>query len=616
MPGKQKDPEIRYGVFRRNQFISPFGTGSIMDLQGESGMAAAIDKWPEAGPPKIYEPRLQKRLGVTHFKMVPSYLEHNKGIPFYRFPKWLYCRNPRCSSLKHVIEWRKDNIDKNRLTKKPLCDTCRIPLNPSRFIIVCKNGHIDDFPWIEWAHKNKDSVCQNPDLKLRMGSSDSSLAGIKVECKTCGASNNLKRAFEEGAHDCTGNKPWIDSKEECNKKAITVQRTASNVYFPKTVSSIEIPPYIDNLMSDIMRTDAWNLWVSQTGLAIEENTIHDAIARQLNVNIERVTRAIRRFQSVSDDIKSKSEVEYRYEEYMALKGYYDTEGDDELSKDFRLETLDKSNYDIPGLDMVGLVHRLREVRALVAFSRIQPLDRNDINADVDNIDNEIKAVSVKENKNIKWLPGTEVRGEGIFISFDKEELEKWVNNNEKVKKRADEINNRLNNLLEQRGMESRNTPSKFLFLHTLAHLLIRQLSFECGYATASLRERIYCDESDTQETMSAILIYTASGDSEGTMGGLVRQGKPEFLNSIVKKAIRSASWCSTDPLCIESNGQGMNSLNMAACHACALLPETSCEEFNRLLDRAFVIGLPEDKDMGFMSSLLLNKVIRENKTTK
>ena len=157
----------------------------------------------------------------------------------------------------------------------------------------------------------------------------------------------------------------------------------------------------------------------------------------------------------------------------------------------------------------------------------------------------------------------------------------------------------------------RNITPKFILLHTLAHLLISQLSFECGYNVASISEKIYCSEEEDGKEMSGIFIYTASGDSEGTLGGLVRQGRNDAFPDIFKKAINNAKTCSNDPICITSNGQGRDSLNLAACYSCALLPETSCEENNVFLDRGMVIGTFEDEKMGFWSSLdkheLLNK---------
>jgi hypothetical protein len=151
---------------------------------------------------------------------------------------------------------------------------------------------------------------------------------------------------------------------------------------------------------------------------------------------------------------------------------------------------------------------------------------------------------------------------------------------------------------QQRQQRQRGIIPRFVLLHTLAHLLINQLSFDCGYGSSSLRERIYCDEQHEDRPMNGILIYTASGDSEGTMGGLVRQGLPGRLENTVIRALRTSSWCSADPICMESRGQGPDSCNLAACHCCGLLPETSCEEGNRLLDRATVVGTPEDGSLG------------------
>ena len=130
-------------------------------------------------------------------------------------------------------------------------------------------------------------------------------------------------------------------------------------------------------------------------------------------------------------------------------------------------------------------------------------------------------------------------------------------------------------------------------------MLIKHLSFECGYSIASLKERIYCAEKSEGMQTAGIFIYTASGDSEGTLGGLVRQGKPDAFPKIFKRAIDSAKVCSNDPVCILSHGQGRESLNLAACHSCILLPETCCEERNSLLDRGMVIGTFDSPQLGF-----------------
>lgn len=241
-------------------------------------------------------------------------------------------------------------------------------------------------------------------------------------------------------------------------------------------------------------------------------------------------------------------------------------------------------------DRVSLVHKLRETRAFTGFSRIFPENR---------LSREQKlALLTRTPKH--WLPGVVVRGEGIFLVFNRSRIEKWQQNFEGIlDSRVLTMNRALNQIREFRNQEPRIVDAQFVLLHTFAHLLINQLIYECGYGSASLRERIY--SSPGKEGMSGILIYTAAGDSEGTMGGLVRMGKPGYLEGAVARAIEKAHWCSTDPVCIESKGQGPDNCNLAACHACSLLPETSCEEQSRLLDRGLLVGTLEHQGIGFFS---------------
>ena len=144
---------------------------------------------------------------------------------------------------------------------------------------------------------------------------------------------------------------------------------------------------------------------------------------------------------------------------------------------------------------------------------------------------------------------------------------------------------------------------KICLLHTLSHLLIRQLSVECGYSGASIKERIYSTYPDSAHKMAGILLYTSSSDSDGSLGGLVRKALPDTFEAIFRNLLQEASWCSSDPICIESKAQGFNSLNYAACHACALLPETSCEMRNCLLDRGAVAGSVLDRSRGLFGDL-------------
>ncbi|MDY6295340.1 MAG: Zn-binding domain-containing protein, partial [Schwartzia succinivorans] len=138
---------------------------------------------------------------------------------------------------------------------------------------------------------------------------------------------------------------------------------------------------------------------------------------------------------------------------------------------------------------------------------------------------------------------------------------------------------------------------------------IRQLTVDCGYQEAALKERIYSTYPEEGSIdMAGILIYTSSSDSDGSLGGLVRQGECDLLEETMRNLLEEASWCSSDPLCIESKAQGFNSLNYAACHACTLLPETSCEANNCLLDRVAVVGKPDNRDIGYFGDLLQGEI--------
>lgn len=239
-------------------------------------------------------------------------------------------------------------------------------------------------------------------------------------------------------------------------------------------------------------------------------------------------------------------------------------------------------------ERVSLLHKLRETRAFVGFSRIYPGD--DLTQE-----ERWKLVALEKKR---WLPAVIVRGEGIFLKFREDLLGAWV---EKFglahESRFSLINHHMGELRERRHQQPKLISPKHVLIHTFAHLLINELVYECGYGSASLRERIY--SADGENPMSGVLIYTAAGDSEGSMGGLVQMGQPGHLEAVVARALEKARWCSSDPVCIESKGQGPDSCNLAACHSCALLPETSCEEQNRLLDRGAVIGTIENPSSGF-----------------
>jgi hypothetical protein len=247
---------------------------------------------------------------------------------------------------------------------------------------------------------------------------------------------------------------------------------------------------------------------------------------------------------------------------------------------------------------VRSVDVLRETRALRGFTRV----RDDV-LKLSVGKSLLRRRSLPPDQD--WLPAYVVKGEGVYFELDPENLAAWEARAE-VQARADKITQHYGQVASQRGLQNRTLSPRFVLLHTLGHLLINQLVFACGYSSASLRERLYVSTTPGRE-MAGLLIYTAAGDSEGTMGGLVRMARPDNLRSVFASALSDARWCSTDPVCMDAGekGQGPDSCNLAACHGCALLPETSCEEFNRFLDRGMVIGTFEDPSLGLFADLTM-----------
>jgi hypothetical protein len=279
----------------------------------------------------------------------------------------------------------------------------------------------------------------------------------------------------------------------------------------------------------------------------------------------------------------------------------------ERTPDLRVVTAVVSDELAPWLEKVNLVERLRETRAFYGFDRLEPTASSLLGMP----DAAMRRLfrNPPSARQDRWLPAAEVFGEGIYLELRERRLAEWHEDNKTwLKVRLDDgFVTRLGNVfqtLPPLSSVNRGWASRYLLVHTFAHILINQLVFECGYSAASLRERLYVS-ADPVAPMAGLLVYTAAGDSEGTLGGLVRLGHPERLGPVIRRALSRASWCSADPVCSEHlGGQGSKLANLAACHACVLLPETSCETINQGLDRALVVGTPAARGRGFKSVLL------------
>lgn len=571
-------------------------------------MPLGLESWEQqvrGGRPSsmvIYEPRLQAQLSVDHFRLPPTVeeipqqpemVDARYAVPAVRFPRWHECS--KCHRIGTEGNPFQVAGDGNRLQ----CVACHKFTNPVRFVISCDLGHITDFPWVWWAHRTrKEGACPNPVLELRSKGESASLADLYIQCRTCKVPVSLGNAF--GAESlkglpCSGARPWLLDRQQCDHQPRVLQRGASNIHFPAIASALSIPPVSEPLAQIL--DEHWEVIRSIPRDALAPSL--QGIAGVNGVSVENLVAAFERRRAIDAESGLRTDADSRAEEYLALS---ETQEDMAIG-DFLTQFVNRVQEPPSELalwfDLIGAVSRLREVRALVGFSRIQPYSIG-----VERAADAIQSgrIAPLSKGPVPWLPAAEIRGEGIFLRFRTEAIEHWITSNEAVSAQSTLIDGLAERMAIDRGIrrDYQITP-RLLLVHSFAHALIRQLAIECGYSSSALRERLYIAEPGPgKPAMNGVLIYTGSPDSEGSLGGLVRLASPSLISRLVGQAVKNAMWCGSDPVCLESDPRHSGErLGGAACHCCLLAPETACEKYNRELDRTMMVGSPAHTWRGF-----------------
>ncbi|WP_201768915.1 DUF1998 domain-containing protein [Myxococcus stipitatus] len=608
MPSDAIEP---LGTVRRSQLVSTFGIGAIIDLEKGSFMPMGLEDWERVtGLPSlsIGEPRLQSMLGVTHFRLGPvkedlagtSLVRARSAAPAVRFPEWHEC--PKCHRLGQEGSPFELAADGGRL----VCGAHggrAVNTTPVRFVVACRRGHLSDFPWEWWAHRDlPGGVCGAPSLYLGSHGRSASLADLYVRCAACETSGKQVRkslgdAFGAAAlsgWDCTGFRPWLHDRESgCDESIRALQRGASNVHFGVVCSALSIPPASEAVSLIVQELRALLDGVPEDLLP----AVLTGVAQQNGVaSVDQLLTAYRQLRTLETGGTSLTERLARAEEYAALSEAREDPVVGGVVPQFRNMALAPPPTLAHWFDLVGAASRLREVRALAGFSRIEPYPVSAERVSQAIGDGHVSPLS-KTPRN--WLPAAEIRGEGIFLRFRTRTVDDWMDANPGLHGRAAILEERSRVLASQRGYERDYTITpRLLLVHAFSHALIRQISVECGYSASALRERLYVAEKDAAGPgMNGVLIYTGSPDSEGSLGGLVRLADPGLLEPIILRTLLSVGWCGSDPVCLETDPQQSGDrVSGAACHCCLLLPETACEKFNRELDRAVLVG---DSDKTF-----------------
>ncbi len=525
-------------------------------------------------------------------------------IPAMRFPCWVRCSS--CGML-YCKPWKNNPQGPwhcNHCGKKP-------PLAQVQWVFVHEDGHMADVPWHHFTHKDARSpeqkLCKadwdQPYLKL----TEQKGAKFELVCTRC----NAKNSFRTNIQTSYGNlrpQPWIFSKgqgppkntehEEKQGKVLMVNDT--RIHRPMTKSALVIPP--ESRISQ--RTVVHRLYTNSkirremdnTRTPLQRKSLFSRLTHQFNCTVQDIEDAVKEIQKGYPLYgQNFTPGLVRENEYKALIRPIPEQSDEEdfvtchYSDSLKSLELEKNSrpWQVKNiLDQVISVTRLKEILILTGFQRLYGT--------------QVPPDIVGESN---WLPALELYGDGIFFTFNQSMIEQWEEV-ESVQARISPLVKRFENTPKESDSPSNPDSDivvgpRFILLHTLAHILIRQLEAMAGYPAASLKERIYARTGEN--AMAGILIYVAVPDVEGSLGGLCELAEPKRFLSLLYQVFEQAQWCSLDPVCSEHEGQGPHLLNRSACHACALIPEPACAYGNILLDRGLIKGNENENLPGFLA---------------
>lgn len=646
------------GQVRPSQIIFSYGPGALIDLQNISVIALGLQEWDKLTNwsnhhEVIVEPRLlgqvRRLLGrqVAELRVPPvasdvfgTTTADKEGMPVSLFPRYYRCRI--CNALGTIdqgssftlrgstpgsLHVEHESCPKGTIMKNGRHRSQRAV--PARFLVTCSHGHLSDFPWREFVHDGP-TPCRQPLSFYEVGASLQT-ENLRVSC-ACAPKKvkSMAEAFRPGALKklhcaCRGRHPHfgqMGTGSDCKAELKPVLLGATNVWFSKVLSTLSLPTQKAPKKPTDKVTEA--VIVSSDSLIDDKDDFTDlakfeSIVRKkkryeplrpenVDMSFEEIWKVVQQFyescdgdvqafveQRKNEEPSTSENTDIKLPEWRALTSK-------ELpfhELDFEAEETACPDAFAKQLERVVLVQRLREVRALVGFTRLQAEDNM-----VDDSASNPEVVPLTPEKPL-WVPAVEVRGEGIFIQFREESLIEWENR-PSVREREEKLRAAYVSWRKARNRPQEGFPGiRYVLLHTFAHAMIRELSLACGYSAASIRERIYASSSSEPEPMAGVLLYTASSDSDGTLGGLIELGKPENLGTLLSEGIKAMRICSSDPLCSDYDPTVADSasldIHLAACHACCYVSETSCEIGNNLLDRALLTETLVGPDCAFFA---------------
>lgn len=610
----------KVGDIRPSQLLFTYGMGSLINLPKFSAIVLGLDHWRKELAPPITEERLlsavRKELGdqVERLALPPvdpqksqnrdyGHTAEGIGLPVAPFPEWMVCSRCRMMGRANsgLFEFRSHPLYTHEHKYVHVnCPKAKEPaVIPARFYVVCESGHMDDFPWQYFVHKGHNLDCKS---QLQMLGMAADISTIIIKCMTCNEFRYIVEAFNKAKQvmpRCQGVHMHIGGQaDECDKQMKPMTLGASNTWFPVTLSVVSIPLEIKTELEALINEHWETLKKVESIEEIKMLIKFDKLNKffQYHDQPEAIFEAVKARQDTDKSDKDNPDKDdLLIPEYRVLSNPEKAK----VTPNFKIvnEPVPQTYRDF--ISKVVRVERLREVRALIGFTRVDAPDRG-------GAEQSDRLAPLSYGKP-KLVPASEVRGEGIFIVFNMEKILEWLKPKELKKYRKEFRKAHVQWRMQRRYPSPEDDfPSlAYVLIHSFSHALMRQLSLECGYNAASLKEKIYSQLPDGEHLPQAgLLIYTSSPDSEGTLGGLVELGREERLGYIIEQALENSKLCSSDPLCSEHEmiSGSQVSLHAAACHACLFAPETSCERGNRYLDRSVLVSTLTSEGLNFFDN--------------
>ena len=608
---------------RWSHLIGYSGVGAVVRADNDLFVIEDISRWTDragepAGAEIPYVTLLRASLGIDRqLRHPPVSRELPNGhvdgvcVPAMRFPGWMRC--PSCGLL-HWLPWRNQPGDITQREPARCSCTRRSRLQQVGWALAYPEGGLQEVPWHALAHRDARSqgdTCRVDRKSSRIYLTRDAETGTRwfLHCRIC----NARAPFDPKQSWHGGDpmrQPWEESGSvrhgESPIKGSILEISDPRLHFPHTRSALVIPPesrvrrgtVVDRLYGS--RSDRDDIEHARPGLPRRQ--ILRSLASRLGCTAADIEDALSELQKGYPHYgETVTPGDLMGKEYLALQAEIPNLADNEdfvphdKTQAWRAQIVSEGTREssiLAAVSRVVAVTRLRVVKIFEGFTRVTPnaedgLRPDDVSGEGDR-DGKARLVSPDLGKNLDWLPAVELYGEGIFFTLSELVLRRWEDQ-PNLRLRIQDLERRF----ERTGMYFPDTPllplpPRFVLLHTLAHLLIRQLETQAGYPAASLQERIYSAEGD--DPMAGVLVYVAVPDVVGSLGGLAELAEPARFLRLLSGVFSRADWCSLDPVCAEHEGQGPSQLNRAACHGCALVPEPSCQFRNLLLDRVFIRG--------------------------